>query len=170
MPSKLRKVRFWTGKKSLKWGLGWNWHQQDAWKIFTYIHTCLHLQMSFRIFELLLAQFTSQPVFTPRNLTSFTNNFTKWQIIESLVFSICFPTSEYIPQIPNFPCENSRKIGSLLSVFLHFIYQDGSAHSLFPREIVVVLHKGRADRLAEISFRANGISSAWLLIQTQQKF
>ena len=99
-------------------------------------------------------------IFTARNLTSFTNNFTKRQIIESSVFSICFPTSEYIPQIPNFPCENSRKIESLLSVFLHFIYWDGSAHSLFPRQIVVVLHKGRADPLAEISFRANGISSA----------
>ena len=124
------------------------------------LHTCLQLQMSLRIFELLLEQFTSQPVFTKRNLTSFTNNFTKRQIIESSVFSICFPTSEYIPQIPNFPCENSRKIGSFFSVFLHFIYWDGSAHSLFSRQIVVVLHKGRADPLAEISFRANGISSA----------
>ena len=124
--------------------------------------------MSLRIFELLLAQFTSQPVFTARNLTSVTNNFTKRQIIESSVFSICFPLLNTFRKFLIFVVRIQGKSG----VYFPFswLYWDGSAHSLFPRQIVVVLHKGRADPLAEISFRANGISSAWLLIQRQQKF
>ena len=131
--------------------------------------------MSFRIIKLLSRNL--QPVFTARK-SSFTNNFTKRQILEKSAFSI-FPTSEYIPQIPNFLCENSIRKWSVACVagaergrglknrefsfrFPAF-YWDGSAHALFPRQIVV-------DPLAEISFRATGISSACLLIQTRQKF
>ena len=128
--------------------------------------------MSFRIIELLSRN--SQPVFTARK-PSFTNNFTKRQILGNSVFSI-FPTSE---ASRNFPGENSIRKWSVSCVAgvetgrglknrvftfrFPALYRDGSAHALFPRQIVV-------DPLAEISFRATGISSACLLIQTRQKF
>ena len=66
---------------------------------------------------IILAQFTTS---LHGKKPSFTNNFTKRKSLENSVFSICFPTSEYILQIPNFPCVNPGKIGSLLFVFLYF--------------------------------------------------
>lgn len=133
-------------------------HEKNSYiHISVYTHIYLHLLMSFRIIELLWRKL--QPVFTARK-PSFTKNFTKRQILENLVFSI-FPTSEYIPQIPNFPCENSIRKWSVACVagvergrglknrefaFRYpALYWDGSAHALFPRQIVV-------DPLAEISF------------------
>ena len=47
---------------------------------------------------------------------SFTSNLTKRQILENLVFSIRFTSTKNIPQIPNFPCENSRKTGGSIVV------------------------------------------------------
>lgn len=47
---------------------------------------------------------------------SFTSNLTKRQILENLVFSIHFTSTKNIPQIPNFPCENSRKTGGSIVV------------------------------------------------------
>ena len=47
---------------------------------------------------------------------SFTNNLTKRQILENLVFSIRFTCTKNIPQILNFPCENSRETGGSIVV------------------------------------------------------
>ena len=168
MPSKLRKVRFWTGIKSLKMGIGLKLASTRCMKnIYVYTHMFTFADEPPDIWITFGAIYKSTS-FHGKKFTSFTNNFTKRQIIESSVFSICFPLLNTSRKFLIFLVRIQGKSG----VYFPFswLYWDGSAHSLFPRQIVVVLHKGWADPLAEISFRAKGIASAWLLIQTKQKF
>ena len=133
MPSKLRKVRFWTGIKSLKMGIALKLASTRCMKnIYVYTHMftfadelpdiwitfgAIYKSTSFHgeKFNLIYQQFYE------------TANHRKFGILH------LFPILIFLVRIQG-------KSG----VYFPFswLYCDDSAHSLFPRQIVVLLHEG----------------------------